>query len=283
MRWFNVVWFPTLSAFGLGACLPELDPSPLSDQAVVVFGSFDADPDALPGVLARMDEELGSLDLDAGWRKRIFDVAELDAEALAGLTVPDGIDTGEQMRMSMAAISPHDIRSHIALQTQRNLTCVNADSVVCHERSPRDEDQDAACLIDGNCETYRTDNVLRIESTLDFWIDAPTDLRRVTLDDGRQALVVRTWNEASFLNDNGERSWDQRFGLDLFIEDPTDSGRTRRYYATWLGPYVDGIQGGYLQDALRSGLQEGFENPDAQIAEPGCEIELETCLADSPF
>lgn len=266
----------------LCGCVPELDSHPVGDHALALFSSFDQDPDALPGHLAALDTELAGLDYEGSYKDRLFDLPELDAAAFAGITVADGIDTGDQMRMSLAGRSPHAIQSHIALQVERDQTCVNAESVVCHAREP-DAGEDAACFVDGTCDRYNTLNTLRIESVLDFWVQSPASLRRVTLDDGRTAMIIRSWIREPFENDNGKRSWRQRFGLDVFIEDPDDASTTRRFYATWLGPSVNGIPGVYLQRALRRGLREGFTNPDTQIEDGSCEISLDTCLEDSPF
>ncbi|MCO4746706.1 MAG: hypothetical protein KC912_18065 [Proteobacteria bacterium] len=264
------------------ACVRDLPESSLGEDARLLFRDFDADPDALVEVLDHMDETLAGLDLEASKKKRMSGVPELSAAYFEDVTVPEGIDTSDQMRAAMVGLSQHSLDDNLRAQTEEDFTCVNSNAVTCHERLAVD-DSDADCFVEGDCDVYRTSNVLRIESVLDFWLKVPVDFRRVTLTDGRAAVVGRTWAEESFDNDNGKRSWEQRFGVDVFIEDPDDSSKTRRYYASWIGPNVTGIPGQFLQPAIRGGLEDGFTNPDAWLDDRTCEVVLSECLADSPF
>lgn len=267
----------------LTACVRDLPESALGDDARLVFRDFDADPDALPAVLESMDASLANLDLEVKERKRMFDLPALTAEFFPDVTVPDDIDPADQMRASLAGVSRHSLADNLATQTAQNQTCINADSVKCHERVAADGTV-ASDFLDGTSDVYRTDNTLRIETAvLDVWLQAPVDLRTVTLPDGRPAAISRTWIEEPFLSDNGKHEWRQRFGVDVFIEDPDDDARTVRYYATWLGPSIGQIPGWFAEPAIRRGLDDGFANPDDWVDDPTCEVELSDCLADSPF
>lgn len=274
----------TLCLLALAACVPELPESPLGDAAVEAFSAFDDAPDLLPGIVGRMDAELAKLDLTASRRDRTFDLPQLSLDDLGGADVTDGIDTKDQVRASMVGLSTYSLDDNVLAQVQENMTCANARSVRCHERvavSPSDPD----AFHQGDATVFRTENTLRIQtSALDFWIQAPVDFRWVDLEDGRRAVVARTWLREPFTNDNGKRTWTQRFGLDLFVEDPKDAGQTRRYYATWLGPSASGIGKAFLEPAVRRGLDDGFTQPDAWLDDGGtCEVSLRECLADSPF
>lgn len=247
---------------------------------MAAFAAFDDDPASLPEIVARMDAELGKLDLEGPKRQRMFALPELSEADFGGADVLAGVNTKEQMRASMVGLSTFSIDDNLLAQVQENMTCANASTVKCHERLPA-EGSDPDAFLAGTDEVYRTENTLRIQTTLDFWIQAPVDFRWVTLDDGRRAVVGRTWLRDGFANDNGKRVWKQRFGLDLFVE---DGKQTRRYYATWLGPPVKGIGNSFLQPAIRRGLDDGFTRPDEWLEDgKQCEVSLKECLADSPF
>lgn len=272
-----------LLSLALGGCAAEQPDHALGTVARVLFRDLDADPDALPAHLAALDSLLDGLDLDGPERHRRYDLPELSAEFFADVDVPDGIDTADQMRASLAGRSRHTVDENLRAQAEVNQTCINADSVTCHERVAV-EDTDADAFVAGEADVLRTANTIRLQTLpLDFWIQAPVDFRRVTLEDGRAAAVGRTWIERGFANDGGGREWTQRFGLDVFIEDPDDPSTTRRYYATWLGPSIGQVPGWFAEPAIRAGLDDGFTNPDAWLDAPGCEVSLEQCLAESPF
>ena len=264
-------------------CVRDLDKSALGEPAREIFRDFDIDPAALVGTLEAMDAAMDKLELEDKVRKRLYDVPELTAEYFADVAVPKGIDTKDQMRAGMVALSSHSVHDNLRAQVEENMTCINAKSVTCHERVGADDDGDAQCFLDGDCEVYRTENTIRIESVIDFWIQAPVDFRWVALSDGRQAAVGRTWMENKYTNDNGKREWRQRFGVDVFIEDPKNDKKTRRFYASWLAPSVNGIPGNFLQPAVRRGLDDGFVNPDEWLDDEQCDVKLSECLADSPF
>jgi len=266
------------------ACAPGLDLHPLGSSAVDVFRDFEEAPEALPAVLAAIDDELDGFDLTARRRKNQLALPELTIEMLGGAEVPEGIDTSSQIRVGLPALSEHSLDDNLLVQVEENQTCVNADAVKCHARRPV-EGSDVAAFLDGTDEIYRTTNTLRIQTLpVDFWIEVPVDFRWVTLDDGRRAVVSRTWMAETFDNDNGRHTWKQRFGVDVFIEDE-DPGRTRRFYGTWVGPARDGIVGAITDNVVRRGLRDGFDRPEKWLAsdDRGCRVELSECLDEAPF
>lgn len=268
----------------LTGCVRDLPQSDLGDDAVALFKVFDNEPDALVDIVARMDAVLAESDLEASKKQRMFDLPELSVDDLGGADAVQGIDTKDQIRASMIGLSDNGIDDNMTVQVQQNMSCANARSVKCHERLAA-EGSDADAFLAMDADVYRTENTIRIETTaLDFWIQAPVDFRWVTLDDGRRAVVGRTWIREPFANDGGGRTWNQRFGVDLFVEDPKSAKRTRRYYATWLGPSIDGVGNLFLQPAVRKGLDDGFTRPDAWLEDGGeCDIDLRECLSDAPF
>lgn len=274
--------FLYVGALLLPGCVRTLPQSSLGNDALLVFADFDDDPQALPGVLDDMDTSLDGMDLQSGVRDRLYRLPELSEAFYGGADVPSDLDTAHQMRMSLVGLSRHSVDDNLLAQTQVNQTCINAKSVKCQERDPV-QGSDAGCFVAGTCDVYRTDNTIRIKTVLNFWIQAPVDFRRVTMPDGRKAAVSRTWFEKPFTNDSGKRTWTQRFGVDVYIEDPDDASRTRRYYATWLAPIVAGLPGAIVQSALRHGLQDGFTNPDDWLDSQSCDVTLDQCMADSPF
>jgi hypothetical protein len=266
----------------LAGCLRDL-PDDLGTDALAAYRAFDQDPVALVDAVASLDRQMDPLDLDGRARDRLFDLPELTRDDLGGAAAPIGIDTDAQMRAAMVGRSTHTVDENLHAQVQVDQSCINARSVQCQERLPV-EGSDAACFESGTCVTYRTTNRLRVDTpAADFWLEAPVDFARFELPDGRLAAVGRTWLERGFENDSGNRTWSQRFGLDVFVEDPDDPATTRRYYATWLGPDVNGLGGALLQDAVRHGIDEGFSRPDAWLDGETCRVELDHCLAAAPF
>lgn len=264
-------------------CAPDLPSHPLGDAAVEVFRAFDDDPGSLPALVAALDAQLDDFDLDARGRDNLIALPGLGVADLGGADVPAEIDTSDQFRVGLSARSSHDLADNLLAQVQENQTCINADAVKCHARRPAD-DTDPQDLVDGTVDVYRTDNVIRIQTLpIDFWVEAPVDFRRLTLDDGRQAAVSRTWLRQAYTNDNDRHTWSQRFGVDVFVEDP--DGTTRRFYGTWVGPTVGGIVGAITQNVVRGGLRDGFERPDDWLDsdDRACKVELAECLTESPF
>ena len=266
----------------LGGCVRSLPESEVGEHAVALFGLFEDGP-ALAERVAQLDEALDDVELDGRRRSRLFDLPRLSERELEGLTVPEGIDLADTMRAAMVAVSRHGLSENLRAQVEENQTCINAEAVACHERVSADG-ADPADFLDGTVDVYRTVNTIRTETFVaDFWVQAPVDFRRIELADGRLAVVGRTWLEEPFDSDNGRRTWTQRFGLDVYIEDPDGADRTRRVYATWAGPALGGLSRQFGVPALRRGLSEGFERPDDWLDDPTCDVELTDCLADAPF
>ncbi|MCB9684856.1 MAG: hypothetical protein H6735_07460 [Alphaproteobacteria bacterium] len=274
---------PLFGLVVLGACAPDLPTSPFGDDPLVLFRDFDGDGTSLAEALGRMDAVMDDLDLDSRSRDRRYDLPALTADDLGGATAASGLGEDEQVRASLVGRSRYGLEDDLRAQVAENQSCSNARAIRCHERTPLDDQEDPDCFVAGTCDAYRTWNRIRLETIVDFWLEAPVDFRRVVLEDGRQAVVARTWLEEPFDNDNGRRTWRQRYGLDVFVEDPA-GGTTRRFYATWLGPAVGGFSGALMDNAIRRGLEDGFERPDAWLDAGGtCEVDLSACIAEAPF
>lgn len=271
-----------LALLPLAACAPDLPTDGPGVEALTLFRGFEGDAGELSAAATTFDQVLGGLDLEGHARQRLFDAPALTADDLGDAEAAE-VDPEDQMRALMVGRARYGLDDELRAQVAENQSCSNARSVTCHERVGVDGD-DPACFLAGDCETWRSWNTVRLQTVVDFWLEAPVDFRWTTLEDGRRAVVARTWIERPFDNDNGHRTWTQRFGLDVFVEDPDDDSSTRRAYATWMGPSVNGLTGALLQNSLRRGLDEGFERPDRWLDDGGtCDVDLAACLADSPF
>lgn len=275
-RWAFLL-FPTLTG-----CVRELPASPLGALAVELFRSFDEDPAALPALLADLDVEMDGYDLDGSRHERLVDLDPLGEADLGGASA--FVDPEDQMRAGLVGRSAYPLDDNLRAQLAENFTCSNARSVRCHQRLPVGG-SDSAAFLAGDADVWRGENTLRVDTVpVDFWVQAPGDFRWVELPDGRAAVVGRTWVEDSFANDGGKYAWDQRFGVDIFIAPSAVADGARRFYATWLGPYVNGFVGAFLQHSVRAGLEDGFTRPDEWLADgETCDLDLAKCLADSPF
>ena len=158
----------------LGGCVRDLPESELGEHALAIFRDFDNAPAELPASVEALDAALDGLDLEGSRRHRMFDLPELTSAEYAGLTVAAGIDTSDQMRASMVALSPHSLDELLAVLTEVNQSCINAGAVKCHERVPA-AGSVAADFIAGTAEVFRSINTIRIESVKDIWLQAPLD------------------------------------------------------------------------------------------------------------
>ncbi|MBW2253414.1 MAG: hypothetical protein JRI25_02305 [Deltaproteobacteria bacterium] len=265
-----------VSAIGVSTgCYRELPEHELGTQSRLLFRDFDLDQTALATTVDEMDSLLGELDLEAKPRDRAFNLPTLTEEYRTDVTVAPGIDVSEQFGVGIGAISSHGVDDNMDAQTQEDQVCINADAIICHRR---DFLTDVDCFLDQTCDVLRTFNVIRNKTLITkFWIEVYVDFRWVELPDGRAAVASRTWMEDPFESDGGKSVWDQRFGVDLFIPDPDDDDRARRWYGMWLGGDVKGVGDNWTRKVLVDSLDEGFENPDAWLDGEECKIDTDEC------
>ena len=259
-----------------GGCAPaNLPKNDLGEQSRLLFRDFDTAPENLPDIVMAMEVVLDKIDLEAKKKKRTFGLPPLTEEYRADVEVPKGIGN-DPLRLGVAGLSHHSIDDNISAQVEEDQVCINADSVICHSREPLSE---VECFLDGSCDVYRTWNTIRIESPIsNFWIEAPVDFRWVELEDGRRAVVSRTWIDESFPSDKGKSDWDQRFGVDLFLPDAKQPKQTLRWYGTWLGGGVGGVNNGWVTRIIRLGLDQGIKNPDSWLdGETDCKAAKKEC------
>lgn len=270
------LWTATGVWLLVGAGCGTLPTGDIGEESVLVFRDFDADPDALAGAIDRIDVLMDGLELEGKQRFRSFQLPRLESDDWDGLTLPTGIEAEQQLRFGTAALSRHSLEENLRAQVQEEQVCINADAVKCHRRIGQ---TDVDCFLDGSCDVYRTRNDIRIETVISKWwlTNLPVDYRRVELSDGRKALVARTWLEEKTLSDREKSEWTQRFGVDVFIEDPEDAGRTRRWYANWLAGDVAGMGNNWTSRVLYRGVDDGFENPDSWLDGDECKIDTSDC------
>ncbi|MBN2799655.1 MAG: hypothetical protein JXX28_10955 [Deltaproteobacteria bacterium] len=254
-----------LLPLALTACKAPVEaPTEISELSAYMFQYFDnEDADELFAAELVLEDYLAGLDLTASVNDRAVSLTPLVGESVEGITIPEGVDPNLQIPVAVSGISRHGIDAQVGLILDENQICVASDSV---KYAARTFLSDAGCFGDGTCDTLSTMNEVRRETFVaKVWYDTPGDFRRLTLDDGRQVILGRSWLERQFIGDSGDTSWDQSYALDVFIEDPAASGQTLRFYAMWSSVTIPGLGDDAYAGLVKSGVDEYYENADNMV------------------
>jgi hypothetical protein len=202
---------------------------------------------------------LDTLDLTGSLGDRSFTPPILTDEFKGGVTGPD-VAAEEQVPVSVAGMSRHDLDTNLGLVGETNQVCIESNTTVFYERTFT---TDEACFLDGSCDTLSTENEVKKENLLaKVWYDVFKDYRTVELTDGRQAMLARSWTEEVFLGENGSNSFDQTYAIEVWIPDATDASQTRRYYTFWSSVTLGGVDDAFYATLVEGGLDEGYQNAD---------------------
>ena len=207
-------------------------PTELGDLTLFFFSEFETGEDAYladaivnleTGVLLGTDLE--GARLDRQWAQPI-----LTDESLGGAVAPAEADPALQVTVTVAGLSSHRVNTHAAgvlVPDQSQLE----PSAPEHDRT---FPSDTTCWTDGTCSRIDTQNRVKKANFLYTIVyDTEKDYRRVTLPDGRQAVIARTWNSEAASGSEGVNSIDQNYATEVFIEDASDPSRTLRMMSIW--------------------------------------------------
>lgn len=265
-----------LVAFTVGCVAVPPQSEVLGRVSAAMFRDYDADPDALALQVASIDDTLAGFDLTGRVKDRSFVLPPLSPTDRGSVGGPRHA-SGRQVTAGVAAVSSHPVDALATTFVETDQVCINADAVGCHRRTL---EEGGDCFLDGGCDELRTGNDILVQGTgVRVWLDVNVDFRWVTLPDGRSAVVSRSWMPKEAISEGGRSTWEERLGLDVFVEDLADPGQTVRWYATWTVVNLPWWLGEELyRSALVDGIEAGFRNPDAWLDGEECGAKIpETC------
>ncbi|MCO4743821.1 MAG: hypothetical protein KC912_03465 [Proteobacteria bacterium] len=260
MRRFALLSVPVL----LVACAKPAEEAPddLDALAAFMFANFDTEGDELASGSVNIEEYLNTLELDGDVEDRTVGLTALTSENFGGITVNSDYDGTEQVPRAVSGISSHDLAANAGLALETNHICIESDTTKYAGRSFLSGDD---CWPD-NCDRLETFNEIRKENTLaQVWFDVYKDFRMITLEDGRDVMVARSWMEDQFMADGGNNSWDELYGFEAWI--PTEDGtETQRFYAFWSSVTLSAIGDDIYGNLVRAGIDEGYVYGDAFLS-----------------
>jgi hypothetical protein len=213
------------------AAAPEA-PSDLGELTLFFFSEFETGDDAYLGE-ALLNLEAGTLrstDLEGELSGRQWIQPILKEEHRGGAGGPDGIDPAAQVPVTVAGRSRFPVATHAGGVLEPDQSQLEP-SAPEHDRT---FPGDTACWAESSCERIDTDNLVKKSNILYTIVyETEKDFRRLTLPDGRAAMVARTWNDDVASGDEGVNSIDQNYAAEVFIEDADDPGQTLRMMAIW--------------------------------------------------
>ncbi len=257
---------PVLVALSSFACKAPVEaPANLGQASLYAYANFDGeDSEELIAAVVTFEEYLLSIDLDASTNDRALTLPTLTSEDWGGITGSADADMALQIPVAVSSYSSHGIAANIDLVAEANYVCVESDTT---KYAARTYETDIGCFTDGSCDSVEVVQETRKESALaDVWYDYHRTYRTVELDDGRQAMFARGWTDQVWFTDNGNGSWDQSYGLDLWLEDADDPSRTLRFTGNWSSVTLSAIGDDLWATLVKNGTDEAFANADDWIA-----------------
>ncbi|HJN77256.1 MAG TPA: hypothetical protein QGF58_25245 [Myxococcota bacterium] len=241
-----------LSLFLVGcAPTPVEAPREVTELATWMFAEFDGE--LAPGV-EELDTWLVDMPLDGDLEDRVIAMPVLSE--LGGISGPVGEDPADQLPVAVAGLSRHDIDTHFGLVAEDNLVCIESNTTTYYRREHL---SDPDCL-GSDCDRVDTENEVHKESVIaSVWFDLFKDHRALTLSDGRQAMVARSWIEQSYEADREGYSWDQFYTLEVWIEEGSE---TRRFHTVWSAVHLGPVGPDLYTTTVYKAIDEGFTNSD---------------------
>ncbi len=248
----------------LGACkAPEDAPESISEPMVTLFSDFSGEEDRLRAATLALETALSTIELTGPLDGRVFTVPALTPETLGELSFPEGIDGSSQVPVAVAGQSAHPLAASIDTAVLPSQVCIESNSTVWYERN---FESDAACFADGTCANLETTNAVHKKKlVIDLWYRLLKDYRAFSLEDGRRAMIARSWTDEPWVGVGGNNTLDLSFALEVWLENEADPALTDRFYAMWSGG-ESGFDDAFYATIVKMGMDEGYENADAYMS-----------------
>lgn len=264
------VLFLGVIALAAGCKAPPDAPTGLEDLSLFLFANYgNEDEEVLAVGIQNLDTFLNAPEQDMT-ANSINDRSAtlptpLEGENLGGVVPVEGADPAVQENLSAWALSAVPYETHKEGVSDPNQVCAGSDST---KYSARTFVTSLPDWESGDARTLETTNENRTETPVaDVWMDVNSDFRVVELEDGREAMISRGVMPEKAIADNPEKSWDQRYTIDVWIP-TTDGASTERYYAMWSSATI-GV-GSLYAGLVKGGMEEYFINTDVWFLDGEC-------------
>lgn len=249
-----------LSLLALAACKdPIVAPTELNEFSHYLYLEWDnEDPAILVAGIVNLETWAATVPVDADdWSERAFTIDPLPTADMATEALTNhGLDPADAPAMGEAYLSMHPPADHaglFGLEDQKPLEPASPDRYV-----RTITEGDAASFAAGDSDTLVSSNDINRSNFL-FNVDyvLMKAWRWVTLDDGRTAIVSRSWApDSGPENEDGEQIF-QAYSLELWIDH--EGGSSLRWLVTWqdaeLGidqDTLNSLVGGSMNDAFNA-------------------------------
>lgn len=255
--------FLSTAVLACACSIPEPAPEALGEPTLKLFTHFEDDEALVGAYVNSLESFLTTLDLEGQLNDRTFTPGILTEADLGGAPLPDGADPQEQVPIAVAGVSVHPVQASIDLAMEPNHVCIESATTKYYARTIT---EGADCFGSAECSFLRTTNEVRKESISDVWYDLFKDFRLVTLEDGRVAMLSRSWMDKQFFTDNGKDVLEQTFTLEAWIPSSEDPARTLRYYSMWSSADLLIDDDAIYSTLVKGGMDQGMEYADSYLA-----------------
>ncbi len=261
------------------ACKPPEDaPESISEPMVALFTGFDGDVEQVKAATVALEAALTGLDLSGDLNARVYTVPVLTTETLGTLRFPEGTDGTEQVPVAVAGQSAHPLTASLATVSLPSQVCIESNSTVWYDRTFL---SDEACFTDRECDVLHTSNAVHKKKLIiDMWYELLKDYRTFSLDDGREAMIARSWTDQKWQGVSGSSELAMSFALEVWLPNADHPEVTDRFYAMWSGGDV-GVDDGFYANIVKLGMDEGYQNADAFMS-GGTDCAVEPDESDRP-
>ncbi len=250
--------------------VPVEAPDDLGELTQYLYVNYESETgEELVAGLEQLETYMLGLDLSAEVDDRAVTPPKLTDTHLADVAYPSSVDLDKQVPVAVSYLSDVSLADHYELMLEPNQVCIASNGTKYHDRVFL---TDTACFADGSCELMETTNEIRFENFLaSVWLDEFQNYRNVMMEDGRTAVIQRSWMEQQFDSDNGSSSWDLRFAISVRLPDADDDSKTLRFNSFWSSVTIPGVGDDIYAALVKDGIEEGFLNEDAFIAGEACD------------
>jgi hypothetical protein len=147
---------------------PEEASEALEKTTEDLFADFEADltDEEMTAYLTAIEDlrdDVATSDFTADARDRAVTLDTLQGDALGDLSIPSGVDAGDQVPIGLPGRSSHDLDSQRLIHTEANQVCIHSDTT---KWAGREFITDDACWLDDTCDSLEVKTEIRKENLL---------------------------------------------------------------------------------------------------------------------